>query len=221
MKSKAIIFSRAWRISLVAAILGAFIGLVAAQGADPAAMAGQYAAKARENAALTRQFTWQMRVEITLKGETKPALLFQMRYDLDGKLQKTLLTAPSQKKPSNDAKEWAEKLVDLVQDYLAPSPGKMMDFYIGAAYAKSPDGRIQASGSAFIQPSDKVTFWVDAETKAPVRYEFQTVLDGDAVSGKVDFGQAPNGPQYAARLVIDVPAKKVSAKIENFKYERQ
>ncbi len=203
-----------------------------AQG-DPGAMASQYAANAKANAALTRQYTWQMRVEITLKGDTKPAQLYQMRYDMNGSLQKTLLTAPSddgggrgirgriKANKIEDFKEWADKLAELVKGYMAPTPGTMMDFYAKAKYSQSADGTIQVAAGGFLQPGDSVTYWLDPATKAPRRFAFQTVLDGDPVSAQADFGQVAGGPQYMARLIVNVTAKQVSAKIENFSYQRQ
>lgn len=207
--------------------------LVLAQGGDPGAMASQYAANAKANAAVTRQYAWQMRVEVTLKGEPKPAQLYQMRFDVDGKLQKTLLTAPAEEKKSRgirgrikenkieEFKEWAGKLAELVKGYMAPSPGTMMDYYAKAAYSKSPDGKVLISGGSFLHPGDKASYWIDPSTQSPSRFEFQTVLEGDPVSGKVEFAQVPGGPQYFARLQISVPAKNVSAKIENFNYQKQ
>jgi hypothetical protein len=205
---------------------------VLAQGADPGAMANQYAANAKANAAMMRQYSWQMRVEVTLKGEPKPAQIYQMRFDVDGKLQKTLLTAPQEqdtgrgirgkikKGKIEDFKEWAGKLADLVKGYMAPTPGTMMDFYAKAKYSQSSDGKVLISAGGFIQPGDNASYWIDPATKIPCRFAFQTVLDGDPVSAQVDFGQVPGGPQYAARITVDVPAKKVSAKIENFSYQR-
>jgi len=218
---------------LIVAVLLWLDVAVLAQGADPGAMASQYAANAKQNAAVTRQYAWQMRVEVTLKGEPKPAQLYQMRFDVDGKPQKTLLTAPAEEKKGRgirgrikenkieEFKEWAGKLAELVKGYMAPTPGTMMDFYAKAAYSQSPDGKVQISGTSFIQPGDKASYWIDPATQSPCRFEFQTVLDGDPVSGKVEFAQVPGGPQYFARLLVSVPAKKVSAKIENFNYQKQ
>jgi hypothetical protein len=222
-----------WRFGGLAAILCTVALPLLAQGADPGAMASQYAANAKANAALTRQYTWQMRVEVTLKGEPKPAQLYQMRFDMDGKLQKTLLSAPQEEQKSRgirgkikegkieDFKEWAAKLAELVKGYMAPTPGTMMDFYTKAKYSQSADGKVMISANGFVQPGDYACYWIDPATKIPCRYEFQTVLDGDPVSAKVEFGQVPGGPQYTARLVVSVPEKKVSAKIENFSYQRQ
>jgi len=221
------------RIGVLAVLLAAVVLPLLAQNADPGAMASQYAANAKQNAALTRQYMWQMRVEITLKGEAKPAQVYQMRFDVDGKLQKTLLTAPAEEKKTRglrgrikenkieEFKEWAGKLAELVKGYMAPTPGTMMDFYAKATYSQSSDGKVMISSTGFIDKGDKATYWIDPATKIPCRFEFQTVLEGDPVSATVDFGQVQGGPQYTARLLVNVPAKNVSAKIENYNYQRQ
>jgi len=232
MPLKSSVFSQVVKILnfLLFLSAGAFI---LGQKPDPAAMASQYAATAKQNATLMRQYTWQMRIELTLKGEPKPAQLYQMRFDVDGKPQKTLLSAPAEEGKKRgirgrirenkieDFKEWADQLGDLVKDYLAPTPGNMMDFYAKAAYANAPDGTVQVSTVNFLQQGDKATFFLDPKTQAPVRFLFETVLDEDAVSGQVDFAQVAGGPQYAARLQVTVPKREVTAKIENFNYQKQ
>ena len=214
-------------------LMGAAFGLIQAQKPDPAAMASQYAATAKQNAQLMRQYTWQMRTELTLKGEPKPAQLYQMRFDADGKPQKTLISAPVEQDKKRgirgrirenkieEFKDWAGELSELVKDYLAPTPGTMMDFYSKAAYAHAPDGSVQVSSTNFLNKGDKATFWLDPNTQIPIRFTFETVLDKDAVSGQVDFAQVAGGPQYASRVTINVPSKEVTSKIENFNYQKQ
>lgn len=203
-----------------------------AQGVDAAALASQYAANAKQNATLLRQYSWKMRVEPTVKGETKPPTVYQLRFDLDGKLQKTVLTAPPppeakglgkriKEKKIEEMKDWAGDLADLVKKYMAPTPGNMMDFYAKAAVAPEADGTTRVSAGSFLQPGDTATFWIDKATNVPVRYAFTTALEGDPVEGKVDYGQVQGGPQYAARVVVSVPAKQASAKVETFDYLKQ
>jgi hypothetical protein len=219
--------------SLVVACIAVLPGTPAgSQPPDPAAMAKRYSESAQKNAALLRQYSWKMRTEVTIKGDTKPAQIYQMRYDLDGKLQKTQLTAPQEVKKKRgirgaiqkgrieDFQEWVAELTDLVKGYMAPSPGTMLDFYARATMSPATDSTAQVSAPAFLQKGDRATFWVDRETGAPVRFRFDTTLDGDPVEGNVDFGRIPGGPPYAARVKVSVPARNVSAKIENFDFQK-
>ena len=197
-------------------------------------MARQYEERARENAASMKRYSWKMRVEMTVDGKTHPAQIYQMRYDLDGNLQKTALTAPEQvkkkrglirgaiqKEKIEDFQEWSEKLAETVKRYMAPSPGTMMDFYGKAVMSPAPDGTAQMSAAGFLEKEDRATFWVNRETGDPVRYRFLAQLDGDAVDGSLEFSRVAGGPQYPARVTVSVPAKKVTAKVENYDFLEQ
>lgn len=204
-----------------------------AQAPDPVEMAGKYAESAQQNAMALRQYSWKMRTEVTVKGEAKPARLNQMRFDLDGKLQKTPITAAAPQKKTRGLrgrikkkkiaaiKEWAAEVNELVMRYAAPSPGTMFDFYAKATFTPSADGSVEISGNDFLEPGDRVTFWIDPQTSAAKAYSFSTSLDGDAVKGQVEYGAVPGGPQYAARTTISVPSKDVRAKVETFDYIKQ
>jgi len=222
------------RVAMTALCLGALAGgSMRAQAQDPAAMAKQYAESAKLNAEMMTQYSWKMRVELTLDKETKPAQIYQLRYDADGKLQKTQVTATEevkkkrgirgkiQKGKIEDFKEWTEQVVELLKDYMAPSPGTMMDFYSKAAMSSAEGGTVQMSATGFLTKEDKATFWIDKETGTPVRYQFVTTLDGDSIEGNVEFQRVTDGPQYPARVTVSVPAREVTAKIEQFDFVKQ
>ena len=116
-------------------------GSAAAQSQDMKAMAQQFGQSAKQNATALRMYAWQMRVEITLKGDPKPAKLFAMRFDPEGVVQKTALNpAPAapptrglkgriKEKKVAEFKEWAGDLVDLCKGYLVPSPALLQAFF--------------------------------------------------------------------------------------------
>ena len=54
-----------------------------AQGPNPGLAADAYATHAKQNAELMQKYTWKMRVQLTYKGEDKPAQLYQMNYVKD------------------------------------------------------------------------------------------------------------------------------------------
>ena len=56
----------------------------------------------QENKAALREYTWQSRTEIKLKGESKNVKVEQVRYDLDGALQKTPI-AGTDEQPEQEA----------------------------------------------------------------------------------------------------------------------
>ena len=207
--------------------------LTAAQAPDPATMAQEYGKAASANAALMRQYSWKMRVEMTRKGEVKPAKMYHVRFTSDGTLQKTPLTSDKpqkktrgirgriKKKKIKEAKEWAAEVAEVVKKYSAPSPGTMLDFYNKAKVNLVDDGSVKMTAAGFLQPGDRATFWLDRQTKAPIRFSFITRLAEDSVRGQIEFGQLADGLRYADRTAIQVPTREVSAIVETFDYAKQ
>jgi hypothetical protein len=210
-----------------------------ASGAPPeaptaGAKADAYKESSGKNAAQLRQFSWDMRVALTVKGEAKAPQVYQMRFDRDGTLQKTLMTAPAPEKKQRgivrgkiaegkkeEFKEFIAELGDVVKDYTAPSAGTMMDFFSKAKYVALPDGTTRASSTGFLKSGDSVEFQVDTATGQPGKYGFMTKAGGDPVTGVVEYDRVKDGPLYAARVSLSVPAKEMTAVVETFNYMRQ
>ena len=204
-----------------------------AQNPNAGEMAEQYAQNAKANAQLMHQYTWQMRVSLSYKGEDQDPMLYQMNWDASGNLQKTLISAPPEEKKRHgirkhvaeseisDFKKWMSGLMDLVKQYMTPNPGQMMDFYSKATITPAPSGGAAAMESGFIQAGDKVTFYMDPATKQPTKFTFETTYTGDPVSGTVNYAQVPGGPKYASQTTVNVPAKQVITTIENFNFVKQ
>jgi hypothetical protein len=213
------------------------VGLVSStQSPDRAAAAQKFGQAAKANASALRQYAWQMRVEVTHKGEPKPAKLYAMRFDVDGKVEKTELTAQAAPAPAGrerglkgrikekkiaEAKEWAGDLADLVKAYLTPSRGILETFFSKSTAVEAPGGLVQIVATGVIAPGDRLIYEITPDTQALKRFMFTTSLEGDPVDGQVEFAAIPGGPNYAARTTVNVPAKQLSAKIENFQYVRQ
>jgi len=219
---------------IVLVYLIACAGIIAsAQSPDRAALAQKFGQAAKANATALKQYGWQMRVAVTLKGEPRPPKLYAMRFEPDGTIEKTELTAeaPSEKerglkgrikeKKVAEAKEWAGELADLVKGYLAPSPAVLQTFFSNAMAADVPGGLVQIVATGVIAPGDKMVYEIAPDTQAVKRFMFTTLLDGDPVEGQVEFATIPSGPNYAAQTTVTVPAKHLSAAIENFQYVKQ
>jgi hypothetical protein len=131
---------------------------VAAQTPDERAAIAKKSPSRRRRTPLRSRHSWQMRVAVTAKGDAKPPKLYAMRFDMDGKIEKTELTAE------------------------APPEGR----------ERGLKGRVK-----------------------------EKKLDGDPVDGQVQFASLSGGPNYAAKTTLNVPAKQVSALIENFNYSQQ
>jgi hypothetical protein len=217
----------------LAVIVTLSAGIAHAQSQDMKAMAQQFGQSAKANAAALRMYSWKMRVEVTLKGDTKPAKLYAMRFDANGVPQKTLLNPapPAQPTPGlkgkikekkiAEFKEWASDLVDLCKGYLIPSPALLQAFFARVLTAPAPGGFVQLYAEGVIDPGDKLVYEIDPKTQAINRVLFHATLEGDPIDGTVQFANVPGGgPSYAAMTTVNAPAKKLTAKIENYEYVR-
>ena len=79
---------------------------------------------------------------------------------------------------------------------------------------------MQIFATDVIAPGDKMAYEIDPSTQAIKRFMFNTALEGDPVAGEVEFARVTSGPSYAARTTVGVPAKQVTATIENFGYQQ-
>jgi hypothetical protein len=220
---------------LVTGGLAILLGVaLCAQSADMKTMAEQFGQSAKANAAALRMYSWQMRVEVTLKGDTKPAKLYAMRFDPSGVVQKTLLTPAPPAEPTRgvkgkikekkvaEFKEWAGDLVDLCKGYLVPSPALLQAFFARVLTTPAPGGFVQLYAEGVISAGDKLTYEIDPRTQALNRVLFHATLEGDPIDGTVQFANVPGGgPSYAATAMVNAPAKKLTARIENFQYARE
>jgi hypothetical protein len=215
-------------------IVAAIVTGASAQGPDKAALAQKFAAAAKANAAALKQYGWQMRVQVTLKGEPKPPKLYAMRFDIDGKVQKTELTAEAPAEPQGrglrnrikekkvaEAREWAGELADLVKDYIVPSPAVLQTFFAKSTAVEAPGGLMQIVATGVIAPADRMIYEITPDTQALKRFLFHAALDGDPVEGEVQFATLPDGLNYAGRTTVNVAAKQLSAVVENFQYQKQ
>ena len=221
------------RVLILASCLSLTAALAFAQSADMKAMAQQFGQSAKANAAALKMYSWTMRVGVTLKGEPKPPKLFAMRFDADGKVEKTQLTADAPKeqqhglrgriveKKTAEAKEWAAELADLCKDYLAPSPALLQTLFSKVMTVQAPGGFVQLYAEGVIVPGDKLVYEIDPKTQAINRVLFHSILEGDPIDGVVTTDIIPGGgPTHASSVTVDAPAKKITAKIENYGYTK-
>ncbi len=198
----------------------------------------------KANGAALRQYTWKSRTELKLKGESKKISLDQVRYDLDGKLQKTPLTAEAPKAApapaqsgrrdgrlknkiiENKKEEFAELLgniVKLVGSYGQLPPDKLQAFAKSATMAPGEGelaGTARIRGADVLQQGDTLSIWIDPAFNMMRRVEIATSLDGKPVRVASDYRTVPEGPTYQARSVVTYPDKKIEVTVDNYDHQR-
>ena len=190
-----------------------------------------------ENQKALRQYTWVENTQLSLKGEVKSTKLEQCRYGPDGKVQKTALSAPPEKKQARglkkkvvekktgEMKDYMERVVALIGRYIPPSPDLIKADVAGGNASFSPQGpgAILLQFKNFVKSGDLVSFTLDTEAKAIRQVKVDTYLDDadkDKVGLQVDFQTLPDGTNYAASKILNVAAKQIVVKIVSSNYQK-
>jgi hypothetical protein len=213
--------------------------LVLAQG-QPTFVESQKA-----NAQALRQYSWKSRTEIKLKGESKNVKVEQVRYDVNGKLQKTPIGGPppaaaapaaapatggrgggrvKNKVIENKKEEFGEMmqgLAQLVASYGHLPPEKMQAFAAGATKGKGEgamEGTAQIQGANVLLQGDSMTMWIDPASQMMRRVEIKTLYEGKPATLITDYKSLPNGPTYMAQAMLTYPEKNVELTVDNYEY---
>src|SRR5262245_45474089 len=171
---------------------------------------------AENNDALHR-YSWTTRVEITEKAK-KTVGLYKMRYDIDDQLQVTPMNSDA---PAPESIEpGIQRLAKLASAYSQPGQHQLSRFL---ASAQIWEGRGNTAGTTRIEGTnlqvsgDRVT--ITLRGKNPERMEVDTSADVQPFHLTIEFRALPqDGPVYAARTVVSVPANQLDIRIENFDY---
>jgi hypothetical protein len=189
-----------------------------------------------ENQKALRQYGWTENTQLSLKGEVKSTKIEQCRYGPDGKIQKTPLSAPPEKKQmrglkkkivekkTDEMKDYMERAVSLIERYVPPSPDRLQAAVTAgnAALSQAGPGAIQLQFNDYVKSGDALTFTVDTAAKTIRQVKVDSWLDeeADKVSLTVDFQTLPDATNYAASKVLNVAAKEIVVKIVSSNYQK-
>ena len=205
----------------------------------------QFAQAQKENSVALKQYTWKSRTGIKMKGESKSVTLEQVRYDLDGKQQKTSIGEPPQQQAQesgrrgrrgggriknkvieNKKEEFAElmkSLGQLVGSYAHMPPEKMQAFAQNATVAQGQGAsgdQVLIQGSNALVAGDTMSIWIDPASYGMRRIEIHTSFEDNPVHFTGEFKALTDGPTYPARLKLEYPDKEVELTVEGYDYQK-
>jgi len=210
------------------------------QNMDPA----KVAAAIKANGQALKAFIWQQRMQVQLKGETKKTTLNQMNYDVNGNLQKTLLS----EQPSPDAapppsgggrlrgrvkqkvvskkkgefKEMMEGIASLVKSYTELQPQQLQSALKQAAFSPGQgdmNGSVQIQMANLLQQNDSLTIWIDEGTLLFRKIAIVSSYDHKPVTATANYSMLPSGQAYMAQAIVNYPEKQVVVEIDNLNYQ--
>jgi hypothetical protein len=217
------------RVILIAATLFLSSNLLPAQQPDMQLLAAGMA----KNQEALKQYLWQSRVTVEVDGEQKKVELSQMRYDMDGQLQKTSLGGESDqkkvrgpvrkniaKKKKKQASEFAEQVKHQLHAYMTPQA--LMDA-LSNAFARKEDGKLMLRAENVVAEGDSLDCEIVEATKQMMSMRISTAVEGSPLNVEVIFQKLDDGPTYPARQIINTSfeKKKLVITTENYDYVKQ
>jgi hypothetical protein len=211
---------------------------------DPAQMQQAYLQQRQQTARALRQYEWKSRTETQVNDKTSDTSLFLVRYDPEGKQQKTriggeeatkgggrpritlpgkIIGARKQKKAAEEAKEFQENLQRALSAYENIPPDKLRGFFENASFQPGKgelSGTIRIQGNDIVQTGDTMTLWVDPRTRETRQSDIRTTLEGKPMRIASLFAKLPDGVPYTKQTIVDIEAKKMRIITENFDYTR-
>jgi hypothetical protein len=211
-----------------------------ARGQDPKQMLQEKVAAFKQSMAENQKallhYTWIEDTQLSQQGEVKSTKIESCRYGRDGKVQKTPLTAPPEKKEmrglkkkivekkTGEMKDYMERVISLIQRYVPPQPELIKADVAGgnASFSPRPGGML-LQFKDFVKSGDLVSFSLDTAAKAIRQVKIDTYLDDadkDKVALAVDYLTLPDGTNYAASKKLDVAAKKIVVAITTKNFQK-
>jgi hypothetical protein len=188
--------------------------------------------------AALRKYEWVETTILSLKGEEKSRKQMKCYYGADGKLQKTAMdAAPAPPPPASpggrggkvkgkvvankkdEMKDYMEKAVALVHQYVPPSPEKIQKVKDAKKLVVTPaeQSKVRIELSDYVQSGDKLTITVNAATNTLAGLSVATYLEKpkDTVTLDVQFGALADGTSYQAQTTFVAAAKNIQVVIQN------
>ena len=199
-----------------------------------------------QNQTRLRTYTWVETTQVSMKGEVKKQEQKQCFYAADGKVQKTPIgAAPASpaKQPAggggrrggrvkekiveskvDDLKDYMERVVALVHQYVPPDPQKIQDAQTAGSLSAQPTGAVvNLSIKNYLKPGDLVAIGFDTQGKQLSSYNVQSFVEKpkeDDVKLAVTFGRLEDGTSHPQQILLDATAKKIQVKVTNSGYKK-
>jgi len=191
------------------------------------------------NQAKLKQYSWVETTKVLLKGEVKKEDQKHCFYGADGKVQKTPIPGAAPPPPEqhrgrigekvvehkvDDMKEYMQKVVALVHEYVPPSAQKIQAAESAGNLSVVPTGTTTTlTVKDYVQPGDSLSLTFDMAAKKFLSYNVKTWVEkptDDDVTLAVTFATLADGTSYPQNIVLDAVAKHIQVNVTNSGYKK-
>ncbi len=220
---------------IAAAMLAATATAIAQAGGDLQQKLAAVKQSAAENHQKLHQYQWTETSQLTLKGEAKPPSQSMCQYGPDGKVQKTLMSAPPPppsggrvkqrviEKKTGEMKDYMGQVKTLLAMYTPPDPQRMQQASQAGKVSLNTTvgtGMAEIVFKDYALPGDQMTISFDTAAKKIKALNVNTYMDDpkDVVTLAVKFASLPDGTNYVQQSVLDATAKQLQVTTTSSNY---
>jgi hypothetical protein len=237
MKIRRISLLSAIAISTAAYALVFALPQAAAQNPQLMAKVEEVKKAAAANKQALARYTWQEQQVISLKGDVKKTVSYQVSVGPGGQQQKIELGSTSAPPPSggrlkqrivarktDEFQQYGQDVAALAKQYTQPDPQLLQQAY------QQGNASIQLGGAPgtvtlviknYIKPGDSMTLVFNEAQTNVLSLKVATYLTDpkDAVTIAVQFSLLPAGVNHVATAQVNGASKQMTVAIQNFNYQ--
>jgi len=190
-----------------------------------------------ENQKRLQQYQWVETTIVSLKGEEKSRIQKLCSYGPDGKVQKQQITAPPPQQPSGrrlkakvvakkkeELSDYMKKAVELVHQYVPPSPERVQAAKDAGKISLTPNGSagMRLDFRDFVKPADSLSIDLNLGNNSIQTGKVATYLESpkDSITLDARFAALNDGVNHVANAVLVAAEKKIQVVVQNSDYRR-
>lgn len=179
-----------------------------------------------------KPFIWKRYSTASVGGQVKLNTVTEFSFDETGKLiakvvdatttvkQKPGIRGQIQQNAAEDNLDYVQKALELSLAYTFMSKGQLIDFFSKAEITEA-NGIIEASAKDVQVKGDFLLIRVESSTKLFLYKKFSSILDGDPISGEINYGKFSSGVSHGTTSVLTLPVKNAVINSENKDYSQR
>jgi hypothetical protein len=223
----------------VAGLLAAagLLRMANAQGMDLQQRLAEVKESNAQNKRMLASYTWVEQDTISLKGDVKKVLHYQVRLGPDLTPQKTSLDPPpappsggrlKQRAVANkkaEYEDYADQMKALAEQYVPPAGELLQKAFASGNIMMGPTAGapnlIQMVIKNYLKPQDSMTIIFDRTQKQVQQLQIASYLSDpkDAVTVTVQFSRLPDGTNHVSNMVLNGSGKQLNIAIANSNYQ--
>jgi hypothetical protein len=216
------------------------IVLVACSATAQMGGGGALTASVAENSRKLKQYTYKQTTQLYLGGELRKTQLAQVHYDSSGQRVVVPQDPPDEQQSQqpgrrrlggriiakkieekkDEMKEYVERLVGLMGQYLPPNPDRLKAAAPKAQVSMSESGDAKIAMKDYLKPGDLMTLAVDPSNKQLNQIVINSWLDEDPASFVVNFARLKDGTNYPSLTTVQSTAKQLELRVTTSDYHK-